>query len=244
MSEDVKQFKIRDLAEDDRPREKLLQKGKKTLSNAELLAILIGSGTRKESALDLSRKILSNYDNSLLKLGLCSVDELKRNFSGVGDAKAITIIAALELGRRRLSEKGKEKISVRTPMDLYFVFKDNFVDLAHEEIWIALTDASMNVIKVEKISMGGLSSSLFDQRVIFKHAIENRAVGLAMAHNHPSGNLNPSKEDLKITSLIRSGCEILGIRFVDHIIVSSEGFYSINTSEKHTNDIIESACAE
>ncbi len=213
------------LAEDDQPREKFLQKGKNSLSDAELLAIIMGSGNREDSAVELGRKILGSVENNWHNLSLLSISDLIK-FKGVGEAKAISIAAALEIGRRRASQEVPEKIQIKNSKDSYKIFMPLLSDLRTEEFWVLFMNQSNKVIGKTKLSSGGINGSVVDIRILFKTALENFATAIIIAHNHPSGNLKPSQEDLKITKLIGEAGKILEIRLVDHLIISQESFFS------------------
>ena len=213
------------LAEDDQPREKFLQKGKNSLSDAELLAIIMGSGNREDSAVELGRKILGSVENNWHNLSLLSISDLIK-FKGVGEAKAISIAAALEIGRRRASQEVPEKIQIKNSKDSYKIFMPLLSDLRTEEFWVLFMNQSNKVIGKTKLSSGGINGSVVDIRILFKTALENFATAIIIAHNHPSGNLKPSQEDLKITKLIGEAGKILEIQLVDHLIISQESFFS------------------
>lgn len=212
-------------AEEDRPREKLLNKGKHNLSDAELLAILIGSGSREESAVGLSQKILNTADNNLNELGKTSITELMR-FKGIGEAKAITIVAALELGRRRQLTDVKDKPKIKSSRDAYNTIASLLIDLPHEEFWILLLNRSNEVISREKISTGGVSGTVVDAKIIFKKALDILASSIILVHNHPSGNLRPSQADIDVTRKMKKAGVVLDISILDHLIISERGFYS------------------
>lgn len=212
-------------AEDDRPREKLLLKGRAALSDAELIAILIGSGTRELSAVELSKQILSGSENSLNQLGKMNVEELMR-FKGIGEAKAISIIAALELSRRRRAEPGQERVQITSSKSAYENLRPEFIDLHHEEFYILILNRHNKVLSKERISSGGVAGTVVDPKLIFKTALDKRAVGLILAHNHPSGNLNPSKQDIALTKQVREAGRLLDISVLDHLIITEQGFYS------------------
>lgn len=212
-------------AEDDRPREKLLLKGRSALSDAELIAILIGSGTRELSAVELSKKILAEEDNSLNTLANRNVEELMRH-KGIGEAKAISIVAALELGRRRKSEPKSAKVTIRASRDAYELLIGDFADLHHEE-FIALFLNRRNVVtSKEIISTGGMTGTVVDPKLIFKRALDKRACGIILAHNHPSGSLKPSKQDIALTKQVSDAGRLLDIQVLDHLIISEQGYYS------------------
>ncbi len=216
---------IKSWAEDDRPREKLLLKGRQALSDAELIAILIGSGTRDITAVDLSKEILKAYDNKLNNLGRVQIDDLKK-FKGIGEAKAITIIAALELGRRRREEASHELKSIRSSKDAYEIMSAKLGDIDHEEFWILLLSRSHKVKDKICISRGGISGTVVDQRLVFKPAIEKLASAIILCHNHPSGTLYPSEQDKVLTRKLIASSKLVEIPIIDHIIYTDSGFYS------------------
>jgi len=216
---------IRAWAEDDRPREKLMLKGRAALSDAELIAILIGSGNQEETAVELSKRILNSVNFKLKDLGKSSVSELIK-FKGIGEAKAISIVAALELGRRRRDEEGMEKVKIGSSKDVFEHFHGTLGDLQHEEFWVLLLDRANKVIGRSKISQGGVSGTVADPKLIFKKAIEQLASGIILCHNHPSGNLKPSEADIKLTKKLKSAGDSLDIPVLDHLIVTDEGYFS------------------
>jgi DNA repair protein RadC len=216
---------IKAWAEDDRPREKFLLKGKQSLSNTELLAILIATGTKNESAVDLARKILQLTNDNLNELGKLSIKDLKK-VKGIGEAKAITIAAALELGRRRKDEDAKQIEIVKTSREVFNYFEPLLADLPHEEFWILLLARNRKVIARVKISEGGVAGTVVDTKIIFKHAIENLASYIVLCHNHPSGNLQPSTADIQITKNLKNAAILLDIDIVDHIIIGNNKYYS------------------
>lgn len=217
-------FPITDWAEDDRPREKLMLKGKSALSDAELIAILIGSGSRNESAVDLSKRILVSAGgiNSLAKL---SVSQLTK-FKGIGEAKAITIIAALELGRRRKAEDAPELKKITSSKAVFEIMQPEIGELPHEEFWVLFLNNSNSVISKSQLSKGGITGTSVDIRLIFKLALENSATGLILCHNHPSGNLKPSDADKKITRKICDAGDNLDVKVLDHLIITESKYYS------------------
>ena len=217
---------IKNWAEDDRPREKMLAKGIESLSNAELLAILIGSGNRDESAVDLSKRILSSYQNNLNELGRCSVRQLTSSFRGIGEAKAITIIAALELGRRRKHEEAVVRPILTNSRDIFEIMQPLLSDLDHEEMWILITNRGCRMIEKKRLFVGGVDSTSFDIKMVMKEALDASAVGLVMVHNHPSGNKNPSSYDKEMTQKLKKACEIMDVSFLDHLIVTLDDYYS------------------
>lgn len=218
-------IKITDWAVEDRPREKMIRKGISTLSDAELLAILISSGTRKKSAVDLGRELLGSVSNNLNSLGKLSVSDLLK-FRGIGPARAVTISAALELGRRRNSAELPDAVQIRCSKDAADIFFPILADLPHEEFWILFLNRSNRVIDRMKISQGGVSGTVTDVRIIMKKAVEWLASGIIVCHNHPSGNMNPSDSDSKITGKIKDAGSIMDIQLLDHIIISGKDYYS------------------
>jgi DNA repair protein RadC len=216
---------IKSWAEEDRPREKLIQKGRQSLTDAELLAILIGSGTKNLSAVELARKLLFIADNHLLSLGKLSIEQLTK-VKGIGDAKAITVIAALELGRRRQQQDALAENIIKTSKHAFDILSPCIADLNHEEFWVILLSRKSVVLKYKMITQGGFSGTIVDPRQIFNWAILEQASSIILAHNHPSGNLFPSELDRDITKKIVKAGEILGIQVVDHVIITSGGYYS------------------
>lgn len=212
-------------SEDDRPREKLLLKGKSALSDAELLAILIGSGNREESAVDLCRRILKEKDHQLKLLSKMSIKELM-TYKGIGEAKAISIMAALELGKRHGSADMPIFPKISSSTDAYRVLKNIYTELGHEEFWVLLLDNSNKVINKHQISKGGITSTIVDIRIIFKEALLTGAVGMILSHNHPSGTLKPSQVDIKLTEKIKKASEIMDIKLLDHLIVTEKSYFS------------------
>jgi DNA repair protein RadC len=212
-------------AEDDRPREKLLLKGKSALSDAELIAILIGSGTKELSAVELSKQILVSQENNLGALAKLNVEELMRH-KGIGEAKAISIIAALELGRRRNQEAPEERIQIRSSRDAFTLLQPDLGDLHHEEFIVLMLNRNNKVTSKERISSGGVTGTVVDPKVIFKRALDKRAAAIVLAHNHPSGNLSPSKQDIALTKQVVEAGRLLEISVIDHLIVTDGGYYS------------------
>lgn len=218
---------IKNWSIDDRPREKLCNKGRHVLSNAELLAILIGSGYTKESAVEIGKRILHSCDNDLERLSALTVDELKR-FKGIGEARSISIIAALELGRRR-KESGQsfeKKESIHCSKDAYEIIYPNLADLKHEEFWVLYLSRANKVISKQSISKGGVTGTVADPRIIFKTAIDQLATSVVLCHNHPSGNLKPSTSDIELTKKIKAGGEMLDVAILDHLVITNRGYYS------------------
>lgn len=216
---------IKHWAEDDKPREKLIMKGSSALSDAELLAILIVKGTRMNSALDLGKMILGMADCDLNKLARFNVEDLTR-IQGIGEAKAVGIIAALELGRRKRNEECGNPRIVRSSKEAYEHFKPLLLDLSHEEFWMVCLNRRMEVQKTVKVSSGGVSGTFVDPRIIFRYALQNLSNTILLCHNHPSGNLNPSDEDLMLTQKIKSAAQYLDISIADHLIFTNGGYYS------------------
>jgi DNA repair protein RadC len=218
-------LKITDWAVEDRPREKLYQKGTTALSDAELLAILIGSGTRKRSAVDLGRELLSMVNNNLNSLGKLSISDLTK-IHGIGNARAVTIAAALELGRRRKLAEAPEVSQIKCSKDVFDLLSPVMSDLAHEEFWILFLNRSNKVINRMKLSQGGISGTVTDVRLVMKNAVDYLASGIIVCHNHPSGNLNPSESDTRITQKIKEAGNIMDIQLLDHLIISEKEYYS------------------
>ena len=216
---------INQWAEEDRPREKMMLHGVSALSNAELLAILIGSGSTEDSAVELMRKVLNDYHNNLSELGKASIDELCR-FKGIGPAKAITILAASELGKRRKEEGVEERRSILSSKDVYECLYPLMCDLPTEECWVLLLNQASKLIDKVKISAGGLSATAVDVRCILREALLKRASAIALCHNHPSGSIRPSREDDLLTKQVAQASECMNIRFVDHVILTDGAFYS------------------
>jgi len=216
---------IKAWAEEDRPREKLLLQGRRALSDAELIAILIGSGSRNETAVELSKRILHSLGNDLDKLGRLSVKDLSK-FKGIGEAKAISIIAALELGRRRRESEKEEVLKVSSSKDTFELMRPHFEDLDHEEFWVILMSRSNRVIGKHFISKGGLAGTIADPKIIFKTALENQASSIILTHNHPSGNLKPSQADIGLTHKLCTAGNMLDITVLDHVIMTNSGYFS------------------
>lgn len=216
---------IPDWAAEDRPREKLESLGPEALSNAELLAILIGSGTAKQSAVDLMKMVLNKCNNNLNSLGKMTIDELQA-FKGIGPAKAITILAACELGKRRAREKAEERVRIDSAERIYELMHPKMQDLSVEEFHILLMNQNFKLIKETCISHGGFTETAVDIRVIMRDAILNNATVLAVCHNHPSGNTHPSRQDDQLTNRIQKACDIMRIYLLDHVIVTDGAYYS------------------
>jgi DNA repair protein RadC len=216
---------IKSWAEEDRPREKFIKLGKQNLTDTELLAIIIRSGSGKKSAVALSKEILSSVDYNLNELARLDIRSMT-SFSGVGLIKAITLSAALELGNRRKLSEIKKKIQIKSSSDAYDILFPTLSDLNHEEFWVLLLNRNNRIIKKVKISSGGVSGTVVDHKMIFKSAIEVLASSIILCHNHPSGNLKPSNADIEITQTLKKAGEFLDIKVLDHLIISEEGYFS------------------
>lgn len=225
MENEKRLFGIKSWAEEDRPREKLLEKGRHVLTDAELIAILIGSGNQNETAVELSKRILASVGNNLNELSKLSVQELMR-FKGIGEAKAISIVAALELGRRRKESEVVKREKIGTSDDVFQIMQPLLLDLPHEEFWMLMLSRSNQIIKKELISRGGVAGTVVDTKIIFKTALQNYSSSIIICHNHPSGNLKPSEADLKITKNIKEAGQIMEINLLDHLIITDGGFFS------------------
>lgn len=225
MQEKQTSFSIKNWADDDKPREKLVQKGRSILSDAELIAILIGSGNRNESAVALSKRILASTSNNLNELGKLTVKQLMQ-FKGIGEAKAVTIAAALEIGRRRRSETAQKIAKISSSKDVFELLQPILGELPHEEFWIIYLNNSNKVLHKEQLSKGGIMGTLVDVRLVLKQALEYSAVGLVLAHNHPSGTLKPSAADKQITTKLKTAAEALDIKVLDHLIITEKAYFS------------------
>ena len=224
MSEQIN-FSIKNWAEDDKPREKLMLKGKTVLSDAELVAILIGSGNRNESAVGLSKRILASVDNNLNALGKLSLKQLMK-FKGIGEAKAVAIVAALELGRRRRAEETVELQKITSSKAVFEIMQPIIGELPHEEFWVLYLNNSNKVIYKSQLSKGGITGTVVDIRLIFKTALEQGAIFIILTHNHPSGKLQASDADKDITKKLKVAGEQLDIKVLDHIIITEIGYLS------------------
>lgn len=222
---EYKKLVIKEWAAEDRPREKLSKNGPRSLSDAELIAILIGSGNLDETAVELSRRILASVDNNLNELGRKSIEYLQ-TYKGIGEAKAITIIAALELGKRRKESEIKNKSKITGSKDAADYFQPMLGDLNHEEFWILLLDRGNKIMDSFRVSEGGISGTVIDVRKILKVAIEKQASSIILCHNHPSGTLQASDADLKITRKIVDAAKIMDISVLDHVIIGNDKYYS------------------
>ncbi|VAW27623.1 UPF0758 family protein [hydrothermal vent metagenome] len=228
----MKQYKIpiKQWAEEDRPREKLLLKGKSVLSEAELIGILIGSGTRTLTAVDLAKQILHSVDNNLNSLAKLSVNDLKK-FKGIGEAKAINIVSALELGRRRKDADYPKVTKITSPKSVYDIMRPYLQDVPHEEFWILLLNQANQLLKPVAISQGGVSGTVADSKLIFKTALEHLASSIILVHNHPSGNLKPSRQDINLTKRLKEAGKIVEIPVLDHLIYTDSGYLSMADEE-------------
>ncbi|MEA3447117.1 MAG: DNA repair protein RadC [Bacteroidota bacterium] len=220
----MEQKSIKYWAEQDRPREKLLEKGPGALTDAELMAILISSGNRNMSAVDLAKHILKYYKGELTRIAKAGVGELTK-FQGIGQAKAISIVAAMELGRRRKGLKTKA-YKISSPYDAVQLMEPRISELPHEEFWVIYVNQANQVIDKKCLSTGGTVGTVVDIKIILKHAVEMLAQGIVLSHNHPSGNTTPSKRDIDITYKLRDAAKLFDIKLLDHIIISNSGYYS------------------
>jgi DNA repair protein RadC len=221
----MKSFSIKTWSPEDRPREKLLLKGKATLSDAELIAILLGTGTSELSAVDLGKKILMSVDHNLHALGCLTVKDLTR-IKGIGEAKAISIVAALELGRRRKEVIADEKPKITGSKDAYELLRADLTDLPHEEFWVLLLNRANRLIRKMQISQGGVAGTVADPKIIYKAALDDLASGIIVAHNHPSGNLTASQADITLTQRLKDGGKLLEIQVLDHLILAGHNYFS------------------
>jgi DNA repair protein RadC len=222
---------IKSWAEEDRPREKLAQKGKASLSDAELLAILLGSGSASETAVSLAQRMLNEVEYNLIALGKQSMAELQK-FKGIGEAKAITIIAAMELGRRRQLSKVKERPKVTCSRDAFDAIAPLISDLGHEEFWILNLNRANCIMGRERISSGGMTGTVVDPKIVFQRALENQACAIILCHNHPSGSLFPSQADLNLTKKLVKAGQVLDITVLDHLIIAGSSYFSFADEDK------------
>ena len=223
--EESKPLNIKDWNPEDRPREKLLLKGTSALSDAELIAILIGSGTANLSAVEVAKKVLQQGNNNLNELAKQSVKDLMKS-KGIGEAKAITIVAALELGRRRKETDPEEKPKISSSKDAFDLLKSELMDLPREEFWVLLLNRAHRVIKKKKVSEGGVSGTEADPKIIYKMALEELASGIIVAHNHPSGNLTASQSDIDLTKKLKEAGRFLEVQLLDHLIIAGQKYFS------------------
>lgn len=224
--ENKTKLNIKDWAEEDRPREKMLLKGVASLSDAELIGILIGSGNKNETAVELAQRILHSASNNLNVLGKLEIKDLIKNFYGIGEAKAITIVAAMELGKRRKLSEAIVQPQITSSEVVYQIFHPILADLKHEEVWVLLLNRANKVIKKMQVSKGGVAGTVVDIRMIMKEAIDSLASAMILCHNHPSGNSNPSGDDDNITRKLKEAGLIMDIRLLDHIIICDHSYYS------------------
>ncbi len=225
MQDKPTSFSIKNWSDDDKPREKLVQKGKSVLSDAELIAILIGSGSRNESAVELSKRILASVNNNLNELGTLSVQKLMQ-FKGIGEAKAVTIVAALEIGRRRRGEEAQKVTKIASSKHVFDLLQPILGELPHEEFWVVYLNNSNKVLHVSQQSKGSITGTLVDVRLIMKEALELGAVAIILAHNHPSGTLKASEADKQITQKIKNAAVGLDIKVLDHLIITKDDYFS------------------
>jgi DNA repair protein RadC len=223
--EDSQPMNIKSWSPEDRPREKLLLKGNSALSDAELIAILLGSGTAKLSAVDVAKKVLAHVDHNLDNLAKLSIKELMKA-KGIGEAKAITIVAAMELGRRRKEQNPEEKPKLESSKSAFDMIRGDLQDLPHEEFWVLLLNRANRLTKKKRVSEGGVSGTVADPKIIFKLAIDELASGIIVCHNHPSGNLKPSDSDINLTKKLKEAGKVLEIAVLDHIIVAHHQYFS------------------
>ncbi|MCO6565249.1 MAG: DNA repair protein RadC [Apibacter sp.] len=216
---------IKSLAEEERPREKLVIKGKQALSDAELLAIILGSGSKSESSITLAQRILSSVNHNWNELAKLSIRDLCK-FNGVGKVKAIEIITSLEIGRRKSLQQALKKESISSSKDAFNILQPIIGDLMIEEFWVIYLSRSNKILSKEKISQGGITGTMVDNRLIFKHALELNSVSLIISHNHPSGNIQPSNSDMQITQEIKKAGSLLNIILIDHLIVTQTSYFS------------------
>jgi DNA repair protein RadC len=227
MEDSVKHVNMKSLAEDDRPREKMLNMGRHGLSDAELIAILLGSGSRKETAVQLARRLLSDYSNNINELARLSASELQK-YKGVGKAKAITIAAAFELGRRRADTTGVERVKITSSAVAYQLLQKRLSDLPHEEFWLLFLNRANHVMHEKQVSKGGISGTVVDTRLICRWALEADASGVVIAHNHPSGQTLPSDQDRSITKKLKEALKLFDIALLDHLIIGDQKYLSFS----------------
>ena len=217
---------IKNWADTDKPREKMIAQGKTALSNAELLAILLGSGSADESAVELSRRILASVNNSLTTLGKQSLQQLQA-FKGIGQAKAITILAATEMGRRRVAETPEPQPKIEVAHNVFALMQPLIGELPHEEFWVLYLNSTNRVIHKARLFSGGITHTTVDVRLLFKTALEQGAIALILVHNHPSGSTTPSKEDIELTQRVKTAGDMLDIKLLDHVIVTEKEYLSL-----------------
>jgi len=225
MADTPTSFSIKNWSQHDRPREKLRDKGRAHLSDAELVAILLGSGSRNESAVQLSQRMLLSVDHNLNQLGKLSLKQLM-SFKGIGEAKAISIVAAMELGRRRRGEEALEKMKISSSVSVFELMQPIIGELPHEEFWVLYLNNSNKVLQKNQVSKGGITGTLVDVRLVLKSALELGAIGLILVHNHPSGTLKPSTADKDLTKKLKIASESLDIKVLDHLIITEKAYFS------------------
>ncbi len=225
MEKNAHKLAITSWAVEDRPREKMMLKGKQALSDAELLAVLIRSGSRKETAVDLCKRIMRDMDYNLNELGKKTIDDFMA-YNGIGEAKAIGIVAALELGRRRRASVARERKQIKGSNDAFELLHPQIADLPHEEFWVIFMNRGNKIVAKERISSGGVAGTVADAKMIFKRALVHTASGIILAHNHPSGSLHPSQADIQLTKKMVEAGKVLEINVLDHLIVTDMGYYS------------------
>ena len=226
----MKKLTIKSWAIEDRPREKLILQGKNVLTDAELIAILIGSGTKKESAVELSKRILNTVHNNINQLAALTFEQLKE-FNGIGEAKAVSIITALELGKRRHFEQVEQKPIIKSSTDAFKIMQPIIGELQHEEFWVLYLNNSNKVLAKKQLSKGGITATMVDVRLLFKRAVELTTVGLIVCHNHPSGKLIPSTSDKALTQKIKEAGQTLDIKLLDHLIITQKDYFSFADSQ-------------
>ncbi len=218
---------IKYLAEDDRPREKLLLKGINSLSDSELLAIIMGSGNKDDTAVELAQKILASVDHNWHQLNLLSVKDLMK-FKGIGEVKAITIVTALEIGKRRAAQEILKKTVIANTEDAYLILKNQLSGLHTEEFWAVYLNQSNKIVHIAKLTEGGINQSIVDVRILFRLALDYYSTGIIIAHNHPSGSLKPSREDVGITQKIKEAGSFFSIQLLDHLIITQNSYFSFS----------------
>ena len=221
----VEKIKIKDLAIEDRPREKLLKKGVTSLSDAEILALLIGSGSRKESAVELGRKILVDSQNNLNELGRLTVHDLQK-YNGIGEAKAVIIAAAMELGKRRKISEVIDKVQITSSRNVFERFHPYMQDLLHEEFWVVYMNRANKIVDEYRISEGGTSGTVVDVKKVIKRALEKNASSIILCHNHPSGNIQPSKSDEQVTQKLKQAAQFMEMQLLDHLVLGQGRYFS------------------
>lgn len=227
MEYEKNSLSIKSWAEEDRPREKLMMQGRQSLTDAELVAILIASGNDTDSAVELSKKILNSVGENLNELGKLSINDLKK-FKGIGEAKAITIIAALELGRRRQATEAVVRDKIMSSRQAYEIFQPHLSDLSYESFYVLYLNRANKMIWKERMSTGGIAGTVVDTKMILRTAIEKLSSSIFIAHNHPSGNLKPSESDVKISRTLQSACNLIDIKLLDHLIIGDKDYFSFH----------------